>query len=338
MNQTYNWQSLRQKCLGQSLFSSKIRNWITQENLWNIWVPKTHGGLELSLTEGLFKLKELAQIDGSLGWTITLCSGANYFIGNLPKVTADQIFKTSTTSPILGGSGGLLGTAEKIGENYRISGTWKYGTGAPYLTHFTVNAKLIKDDKEILDKNGSPTFRSFVIPKDDVTIIDDWDTMGLKATATCSFSVDKAIVSKNSSFIYNTFYLPHDIYKINFRVFADLTLWVNYIGMAAHYLEEAQKTLKEEKLLIFKQTLEKANELVFDFANNVTEQIKNGIEVSADYIDTIHQSASQSIQSISNAIIALHPLLGVKAASTNHPLNQIFCDYFTATQHHNFTK
>ena len=77
------WHDLK-TCNGhQKVFDAETLKAIATAKLWNIWVPKTHGGLELGLTEGLRTLQQLASIDGSLGWTVTLCSGANYFIGNV---------------------------------------------------------------------------------------------------------------------------------------------------------------------------------------------------------------------------------------------------------------
>jgi len=334
----HNLQNLRTHCANQSVFNTDVLNWIAEENLWNIWVPKTYNGLECSLTEGLHKLKELAQIDGSLGWTITLCSGANYFIGNLKPRTAERVFLSESQKTILGGSGGMFGTAEEDGEHYILNGTWKYATGAPYLTHFTLNAKITKNGEEQQNEDGSPQFRSFVIPKEAVSIIDDWQTMGLQATATCSFSVKEYRTHQDTSFIYNEFNLPQDIFKINFSVFADLTLWINYIGMGLHYLEEASTILKPEQLKSFKETLDEAENQLFTIAAEIEEQTASEKSIESKRIEEIHQTASDSVKRLSSEIISLHPLLGIKAASEEHPLNQVFRDYFTATQHHIFTR
>jgi len=155
------WQALKELCFDARIFPEEVLNWIRKENLWNIWVPKNFGGLELSFSIGLSKLRELAKIDGSLGWTVTLCSGANYFIGNLEPKAAKEIFQKSGTT-ILGGSGGVFGTAEKIDDDFKISGTWRYATGAPYLTHFTLNAEIFENGKALFNNDGSPKVRSFV--------------------------------------------------------------------------------------------------------------------------------------------------------------------------------
>lgn len=329
--------ALRELCFGKSVFPEEVLNWIAKENLWNIWVPKNYGGLELTFSKGLSKLQQLAKIDGSLGWTLTLCSGANYFIGNLKPQTAKEFFSESKTT-ILGGSGGVFGTAEKMGDSYKISGTWRYATGANYLTHFTLNAEIHEDGKPIKNKDGSPKVLSFVLPAEKLKIVKDWNSMGLKASVTHSFKVENVEVPGRFSFIYNEFHQPQDIFKIPFSVFADLTLLVNYVGMAEHFLEEAHKIKPEKNLDSLMEVLSIANQRVAQYAKTIEINIQEGKSIEANYMQEIHTSASNLVKSISEKIIDIFPNLGIKASRKEEPLNQIFLDYFTATQHHIFTK
>ncbi|PKD21484.1 acyl-CoA dehydrogenase [Salegentibacter salinarum] len=330
-------QALRELCLGIDIFPDEVLSWIVAENLWNIWVPKKYGGLEYTLTEGLSKLQELARIDGSLGWTVTLCSGANFFIGNLEPEVAEQIFKIPK-STILGGSGGVFGTAEKIGDNYKISGTWRYATGANYLTHFTLNAEIYENGKALLNEDGSPYIRSFILPKNEVKIIEDWNTMGLKASVTHSFEVKNILVPAGFSFIYNEFYQPQDIFKIPFSFFADLTLWVNYVGMAEHFLEEARSFTSASILKNLEKCIAVSQDEVSAYSKAIEDEIAAGNKILDPYSEEIHSSASHSVKNLSKNIIEIYPFLGVKASINGHHSNQVFSDYFTATQHHIFTK
>lgn len=332
-------QKLRGLCLGQEEFPQQIIDWIEQNNLWNLWVPKAYGGLELSLPEGLKKLRSLAQIDGSLGWTVTLCSGANFFIGNLEGKVANEIFGDQERTVCFGGSGGVFGVADKFGDGYTITGTWKYATGAPYLTHFTLNAKIQEGGKDLLLDNGDPMIRSFVLKREDVRVVKDWDAMGLKATATHSFEVKSKWVHGKYSFMYNDLHLPHSIFKIPFSVFADLTLWVNYMGMAAYILEEAQKlSIPDVPLDKLLATITSADQSAMGFATHVQTLVDSDGEVPESLVAKIHEEASNVVESLSHEIIALYPFLGIRAAREDHPLNQGFRDYFTATQHHIFSK
>lgn len=318
-----------------SVFRQEVLDLIAREKLWNIWVPKAFGGLESSLVEGLRNLQSLARLDGSLGWTVTLCSGANFFIGNLQPEAAKEIFAQPA---VLGGSGGLFGTAEKEGSAYRLNGTWKYATGAPYLSHFTMNAKIVEDGKELKNEDGIPKFLSFVIPASEVTIVEDWNTMGLKASATHSFEVTDVLVDEKYSFIYNQFHLPQSIFKIHFSVFADLTLWVNYIGMAEHFWEEAALTVDPDQLNVLASVIRSANHEVMEIVQTVNQLTGADGDFSDAFIKEVHGVASTSVKSISRAMVGLYPFFGINGSREDHVLNQIFRDYFTATQHHIFTK
>ena len=115
---------------------------------FKLFVPRRLGGLELSLPEGVRLEEELARIDGSLGWTVTLCAGANFFVGYVGQFgdqpVAEAIFANADVC--LGGSGQATGKAAVLDGGYRVSGRWRYATGAPHLTHFTANCVLEKDE------------------------------------------------------------------------------------------------------------------------------------------------------------------------------------------------
>ncbi|AVR46426.1 acyl-CoA dehydrogenase [Christiangramia fulva] len=330
-----NTQKLREKCFGIEEFTADILNWIQSENLWNIWVPKTYGGLEMNLSEGLQMLREVSKIDGSLGWTITLCSGANYFVGNLKEGTIKKIFNNPKAT-CLGGSGAIKGTAEKVGEKYRISGDWNYATGSHYLSHFTLNASIIENGVPLKNEDGSEKFLSFILPKDKITIISDWRAMGLKATLTNSFKVHDVLVGEEYSFEYDRFHQPQAIFQLPFRVFADLTLWVNYIGMAHHFHKEAKNLTKCNYLDMLMHELKIADKMLFNYAEELEAVISKKKPIGGNKIEEIHKSASNSVRNLSEAIIKIYPALGMRACSENQELNQVFRDYFTATQHHNF--
>ncbi len=75
---------------------------------------------------------------------------------------------------------------------------------------------------------------------------------------------------------------------------------------------------------------------IFAFANELEEKIgaKKGIEDELE--QSIHNEAVASVKEISAAIVEVYPLLGIKASRRDTQLNQIFRDYFTATQHYIF--
>ncbi len=320
----------------QAQLPEEVLRWIAQHNLWNIWVPKAFGGQQLTLSQGLQVQKELARFDGSLGWTQTLCSGANFFIGNLQKEVITETFGTYGNRICLGGSGMPTGEAQKEGDHYRITGNWKYATGAPHLTHFTLNARVVENGKAVLSADGKEVVQSFLLSRNQVKLIRDWNTMGLKATASHSFKVEDILVHQSHSFIYNETYLPQPIFKIPFPIFTDLTLWVNYLGMAQHFLQEAKSTGLQLDFSRLEGVLMAADSAIDQFASEVEATLEKGGSFSKEFTSEVHEAGASSVRHLTSCLIALYPKLGMRACSTSQPLNKIFRDYFTATQHINF--
>lgn len=318
MQQPLLTKSQKAQLLNAEHFSPEIMQLVHRKKWLLIWVSKDFNGLDLSFSKGLKLLYQLAKTDGSLGWFVTLCSGANYFSKNIKPKIADEIF--STKNVCLGGSGMVAGIAQPINKDkFLINGKWKYATGAPHLTHFTLNAKV---DNEIV---------SFVIPKENVTIIPDWTSMGMQATNTFSFEIKDIIISKKYSFKYDTFFTHDKSSSIPFTVFADLTLLVNYIGMAHHFAE-----LVDNKQMIFhtenilKQTL--------IFAKDIEQTISRNKTISKEQMQHIHTFGEETVSDLCMYFMSSYPKTGIKASQLTSPINQVFRDFFTATQHANFRK
>lgn len=326
--------TMQQKLFGAKQIPADVINHIYKQRWLQIWVPKMYGGLGFNFTNGLKLLKSLAFIDGSLGWIVTLCAGANYFSRNLKPEIAHELFKDNFTC--FGGSGAIGGTAEKVNNQFLINGRWTFATGAPHLSHFTLNAVVTKNNRPVLDENGKQLIRSFIIPKDQVEIIADWQAMGMQATGTFSFTVDNILVDANHSFIYNEFYTDAVLDRIPFRIFADLTLLVNYLGMAEHFLNEAEKIRPQLDVSAFRNYLSTEENQTYLFADKIETLLEDQQEISAEIQTEIHQFGEQLVSNLSHKILDLYFQLGIKASHTNEPVHQIFRDYFTATQHANF--
>jgi hypothetical protein len=146
------------------------------------------------------------------------------------------------------------------------------------------------------------------------------------------------MVHKECSFLYDECHLPNPIFKIPFALFADLTLWVNYIGIAEHLLEEASVDTMKGRLVDLEKSVVESRQMALFYASEIENVVAEEKNFKTGYLGDIHTAASLSVKEITRNIVAVFPYLGVKASTKGQQLNQIFCDYFTATQHHIFTK
>jgi alkylation response protein AidB-like acyl-CoA dehydrogenase len=328
---------------------------VIYKNGWfNLFVPKAYGGLELSLPKALRLEETLAWIDGSFGWTITLCSGANWFIGFFQPEAAQQIF--STNKVCLAGSGRPSGIAKIINNGYEISGEWDYATGAPHATVFTANCMMEKEGVLLRDEKNEPIVRSFWFTSQEVTIHRNWKSTGMIATASHRFVVNKLNVPLHRSFIIDPSHviLPQAIYRFPFGAFAECTLAVNSAGMAVRFFELMEEIVTNNKK-IDNRVYSPTNPSTITLLRNLLEEAKATLDAKRETFYTtvdqswqlLHNSSSiseellQQIATDSRALAftalqltdQLYPYAGLAASDPFSELNRVWRDLHTASQH-----
>lgn len=321
---------------------------IYKNNWFNIWVPASLGGLETVLPDGLHLLEELAYWDGGMAWTVTLCAGANMFAGYLDKALATEVF--ANPKVCFGGSGRATGKAVWDGERYTLTGFWRFATGAPHLSHFTLNSFVFDGNEPRLDDSGEQVVFSFLIPRDKVLVHYDWDSFGLACTASHSFSLDQVAIQPNHAFQIKPEHRAEDtaLYRIPFMPFAELTLLVNYMGMYRRYLDMVEKYFfeksKEESWLskygkIYFRTLDglrlqlESDRKKISLLADLLWHESKGATITTVLLDDIAQESREIVKTIREETTRLFPLLGISAAQNGTELNTIFRNIFTATQH-----
>ncbi|MBS1511892.1 MAG: acyl-CoA dehydrogenase [Bacteroidetes bacterium] len=323
---------------------------VIYQNKWfNLYVPEQLGGLECTLEEALQIEEAIAYADGSTGWTVTLCSGANWFVGFLDEEITALLFNHSKVC--FAGSGRAAGIATDGGDHYIINGSWNYASGASIATAFTANCHIKKDGKLLYHEDNSPVIQSFIFLKEEVTLLPNWKYIGMVATASNGFEVKQLKVSKNRSFVIGPEHavLPNTIFQYPFLPFAETTLAVNHSGMACRFFELCREILEQrihethayshvmqtlkEKLINAEKKWQWHRTLFYAVVNNSWNELIHK--------KCISPSTLQSISSISRELAAmarhftdeLYPYCGLAAANPANPINRVWRDLHTASQH-----
>jgi alkylation response protein AidB-like acyl-CoA dehydrogenase len=313
---------------------------IYEQKWFQLFVPKAYGGLQLTLPEALKKEEALAWTDGAVGWTVTLCAGAGWFVGFLNPATASNVFNNKTVC--LAGSGKASGIAKIIDAGYEVTGYWEYATGANCATAFTANCMM--EDKGVLLKNtdGSPVIQSFLFLKDEVTVYENWKRIGMIATGSNSFEVKKIVVNKNRSFIINQGYtiLKQPIYYYPFLQFAETTLAINSSGMAIRFLDLC-KELFEKRATNTTQSFLKnalkehheARQLFYKTVAASWEACSANLSVSPELLSIISNVSKQLAITSRKVVDELYPYCGMEAANPETEINRVWRNLHTASQH-----
>jgi alkylation response protein AidB-like acyl-CoA dehydrogenase len=155
-----------------------------REGLLAMWVPKAVNGAELDPVSSLEVIENVSYGDPSAGWVLMAASlaigtGAAY----LGDAAVKQLF-SGKRLPVIAGQGTRPGTAVPEKNGFRLSGSWSFASGIKHGTHIHTLG--------IIQGTGEP--RIFVLPVEQVQLIDNWDVMGLRATGSIDYKIDNAFV------------------------------------------------------------------------------------------------------------------------------------------------
>lgn len=166
--------------------------------------PASHGGLELAYPDTLRILREVAALNGSLGWVSMLGVGHMPHLALLPRGSFDRIY-TDGPDIIVAGSAAPAGTAVRVAGGYRVSGRWPFASGCQH-------ADWLFAGFVVIDENGKPVPKSpgsempltghATLPASAWEIEDTWNVSGLKGTGSHHIRLKDVFVPDAQVFRY----------------------------------------------------------------------------------------------------------------------------------------
>jgi alkylation response protein AidB-like acyl-CoA dehydrogenase len=317
---------------------SEWLKYIYQKKYFKLFVPKKDDGLMMPLPQALRLFDEAGCVDGNLGWAITIGSGGGYFYAYMPNETASKVFKGNKS--VIAGSGAPTGIAKKVKGGYKVTGNWKYCSGAPYATSFTAN--VIIEGKEI---------KAFTFEPKQVKIHKDWNAFGMKATESHSYSVKDVFVPASMTFdlsITKLFY-EHPFYHFPFLQFAELSFAALSLGLCRHFFEEANNILKENKKMWYKTKgryefvkqlisekealFNTASEKFYKLADASWKEMMKNKKLSAKTQIRVSNMSKRSSRVVLDCVDVVIQYLGMNAMMDDSAINRIWRDTHTACQH-----
>ncbi|GAB4064422.1 acyl-CoA dehydrogenase family protein [Ancylobacter sonchi] len=163
---------------------------LEQADLFRLCLPELYGGEEASLDTLLDVTLELGTADGSVAWTYAILSGGIWMAAALyPPETTDQVFGSGQpfrTASVMAPS--RVRTRRVEGGLLIEEGQWAFNSGIHHAQWDVVSVP-------ILDANGNRVdFAAALLPAEELTLLDDWNTFGLRGTGSVSVTVENVFV------------------------------------------------------------------------------------------------------------------------------------------------
>lgn len=175
---------------------------------FGLLVPKCFGGAEAETTEALEIYEIISAADSSTGWVLMASNvGTGSAAGYLPPSGAQKVFGKRIS--VIAGEGAPKGRAEVTVEGgvkgYRLSGRWSYGSGVLHADYLHTGAIVYENGApRVLPGAGGPEARTFIVPAGHAEFLGNWDTLGLRGTASVDYALKDVFVPEEFT------HSPHD--------------------------------------------------------------------------------------------------------------------------------
>jgi 3-hydroxy-9,10-secoandrosta-1,3,5(10)-triene-9,17-dione monooxygenase len=139
--------------------------------------PARWGGGEVDPKEFYSAISEVARAEGCAGWVAGVVGVHPWQIALYSKEAQEEVWREDPTA-MNSSSYAPTGKAERVPGGFRLHGRWSFSSGCDHCRW--VNLGAIAGMIEI-EGRQLPDFRSFLLPRKDYRIDDNWHVAGLSS-------------------------------------------------------------------------------------------------------------------------------------------------------------
>src|SRR5450432_1156822 len=163
--------------------------------LFRMLLPRSAGGDETEPAVYVAAIEELARHDASIAWNTFAINSSSLIAAYLEPAVSHAIFADPRSTVAWGPPN--ASRARSVEGGYRLTGRWDFGSGCRQARWMGAHCHVLEADGSLrLNRFGHPTVRTLLFPADRATLIDTWQTIGLRGTASDSYSVNDLFVSE----------------------------------------------------------------------------------------------------------------------------------------------
>ena len=166
--------------------------------LLRLLLPRSVGGDQVDPWTYLHAVEEIARHDGSVGWNMFVANSSSFIAPFIPLEAARTIYADPRSVIAWGPPNHHRATA--VPGGYRVTGEWHFASGSRQANWMGAHCQVVEPDGS-LRKNrfGRTTIRTLLMPKDRTTPIRNWNTLGMRVTASVGYGIKDVFVPEEFS-------------------------------------------------------------------------------------------------------------------------------------------
>ncbi|MGW1427297.1 acyl-CoA dehydrogenase family protein [Streptomyces sp. NPDC002431] len=158
-----------------------VQDALRATGILKLTVPAELGGLDASPLQVLEVMEKLSHADASLGWLVrVLTSETATAAAHLGDEAVAELFADGADPLVAGQSASFTGRAVRVAGGYRVDGVWQFAPGTSMATHLNLAATVEGTGERVV----------CLVPRSAVRISDNWNMLGLRATASLDYRAE----------------------------------------------------------------------------------------------------------------------------------------------------
>ena len=164
-----------------------------EARLFRLLLPRSAGGEEVAPGAYMASVEEVARHDASVAWNLFVGNSSALVGAYIAVDVAREIWRDPHTVVSWGPPNEAR--ARAVPGGYRISGRWDFASGCRAANWMGAHALVEEEGGELrLNSYGRPGQRILLCPVGQAALLDTWNTIGLRGTASDSYTFDDVFI------------------------------------------------------------------------------------------------------------------------------------------------
>ena len=170
-----------------------LLNELHRARVFRMLMPRSVGGDEIEPWTYLRAVEEIGRADASVAWNMFVANSSALIAPFLELEPARAIFTDPRTVVAWGPPNACQ--AKAVPGGYQVSGRWSFASGCRAANWMGAHCQVVEPDGSLRQNHlGRPAIRTLLFPAGQARLEDTWNTIGLRGTASDSYSVSDVFV------------------------------------------------------------------------------------------------------------------------------------------------
>lgn len=303
--------------------------------------PAAWGGPEMRFEDQIRAVEALSYHDASVAWNVQILSDTGFYAAQFPEEVGRELY----TSMDFATAGGYYPPqrADRVEGGWHIKkGRWPFGSGIHSADRIVCGVHLYENGELKRDAEGQPEFRVAYLPKEKVTLLDTWYTLGLRGSGSTDYEIEDVVVPDKYVFKYFDGEAEHLPPLARYANLIAISLQGVILGLGRRILDDVNRELRKRspndrfiriQYAEAEMNYRAARDYSISVATRLSDRLFSGAMLSPEEQSDAHLSSVNAGQQIKKACAMAIELLGASTIYARSPFERRRRDLDTLLVH-----